>query len=127
MEFELRRLQASDLFAMVKLLNVIGFKELKNVINLDEIKEARKNITDENKETLYAEMGTKIITSLVPFVFEKLSIAENEIYTFVGGIANMKAKDVAKMDAIDFIDLLTEIFKKEEFKDFFKRASKLIK
>ena len=127
MEFELRRLQASDLFAMVKLLNVIGFKELKNVINLDEIKEARKNITDENKETLYAEMGTKIITSLVPFVFEKLSIAENEIYTFVGGIANMKAKDVAKMDAIDFIDLLMEIFKKEEFKDFFKRASKLIK
>ena len=127
MEFELRRLQASDLFAMVKLLNVIGFKELKNVINLDEIKEARKNITDENKETLYAEMGTKIITSLVPFVFVKLSIAENEIYTFVGGIANMKAKDVAKMDAIDFIDLLMEIFKKEEFKDFFKRASKLIK
>ena len=127
MEFELRRLQASDLFAMVRLLNVIGFKELKTVINLEEIKEARKNITDENKETLYVEMGTKIITSLVPFIFEKLSVAENEIYTFVGGIANMKVKDVSKMDAIDFIDLLTEIFKKEEFKDFFKRASKLIK
>ena len=127
MEFELRRLQASDLFAMVRLLNVIGFKELKTVINLEAIKEARKNITDENKETLYVEMGTKIITSLVPFIFEKLSVAENEIYTFVGGIANMKVKDVAKMDAIDFIDLLTEIFKKEEFKDFFKRASKLIK
>ena len=127
MEFELRRLQASDLFAIVKLLNVIGFKELKTVINLDEIKEARKNVTEENKESIYVEIGTKIITSLVPFIIEKLSVAENEIYNFVGGIADMKVKDVAKMDAIDFIDLLTEIFKKEEFKDFFKRASKLIK
>lgn len=124
---ELRRLQATDLFAMVRVLNAIGFKELKNAINFDEIKEARKNITDENKEAVYVEMGTNIIMSIIPFIIEKLAVAETEIYTFVGGIANMKVKDVAKMDAIKFIDLITAIFQKEEFKDFFKRASKLIK
>lgn len=124
---ELRRLQATDLFAMVRLLNAIGFKELKTAINFDEIKEARKNITDENKESVTVEIGTNIVMSLVPFIFEKLAVAETEIYTFVGGIAGIKTKDVAKMDAIEFIDLITEIFQKEEFKDFFKRASKLIK
>ena len=124
---ELRRLQATDLFAMVRLLNAIGFNELKTAINFDEIKEARKNVTDENKESVYVAMGTNIIMSLIPFIFEKLAVAETEIYSFVGGIANMKIKDVAKMDAIEFIDLITAIFQKEEFKDFFKRASKLIK
>ena len=124
---QLRRLQATDLFAMVRLLNAIGFKELKTAINFDEIKEAKKNVTDENKESVYVEMGTNIIMSLIPFMFEKLAVAETEIYSFVGGIAGMKVKDVAKMDAIEFIDLITEIFQKEEFKDFFKRASKLIK
>lgn len=124
---ELRRLQASDLFAMVRLLNVIGFKELKTVIDFDEIKETQKTITDENRESVWVDVGTKVITSIIPFIFEKLSVAESEIYSFVGSIAGMKVKDVAKMDAIEFIDLLTAIFQKEEFKDFFKRASKLIK
>ena len=124
---ELRKLQATDLFAMVRLLNAIGFNELKTVINFDEIKEARKNVTDENKEAVYVEMGTNLIMSIIPFIIEKLAVAETEIYAFVGGIANMKVKDVAKMDAIEFIDLITAIFQKEEFKDFFKRASKLIK
>lgn len=124
---ELRRLQATDLFAMVRLLNAIGFKELKDVINLDEINEARKNVTDENKEAVWVNIGTNIIMSIIPFIIEKLAVAENEIYSFVGGIAGMKVKDVAKMDAIEFIDLITEIFQKEEFKDFFKRASKLIR
>ena len=124
---ELRRLQATDLFAMVRVLNAIDIKELKNAINFDEIKEARKNITDENKEAVTVEIGTNVIMSIVPFIFEKLAVAETEIYTFVASIAGMKVKDVAKMDAIEFIDLITDIFQKEEFKDFFKRASKLIK
>ena len=124
---ELRRLQATDLFAMVRLLNAIDFKELKTAINFDEIKEARKNITDENKESVWVEMGTNLVMSLIPFIVEKLAVAETEIYSFVGGIAGMKIKDVAKMDAIEFIDLITAIFQKEEFKDFLKRASKLIK
>ena len=124
---ELRRLQATDLFAMVRVLNAIDIKELKNAINFDEIKEARKNITDENKEAVTVEIGTNVIMSIVPFIFEKLAVAETEIYTFVASIAGMKVKDVAKMDAIEFTDLLIAIFQKEEFKDFFKRASKLIK
>ena len=124
---ELRNLQASDIFAMVRLLNAIGFKELKDVINMDEIKEARKNVTDENRETMWVELGTNVIMSLIPFFIEKLAVAETEIYSFVGNIANMKVKDVAKMDAVEFIDLITAIFQKDEFKDFFKRASKLIR
>ena len=124
---ELRRLQAKDLFAMVRLLNAVGFNELKSVIDFDAIREARKNVTDENKESVYVEMGTTVIMSIIPFIIEKLAVAETEIYSFVGGIANMKVKDVAKMDAIEFIDLITEIFHEEEFKDFFRRASKLIK
>ena len=52
-------------------------------------------------------------------------------YIALGGVVTfknaVKTKDVAKMDINKFVDLLIEIIKKEEFKDFFKRASKLIK
>ena len=124
---ELRRLQATDLFSMVKILNGIGLKNFKDVIDTDKIKEMRKSINDDNAEQVVSDIGMNVVMSVLSVILENLPSVETDLYNFVGSVANMKAKDVAKMDAIEFIDLITAIFQKEEFKDFFKRASKLIK
>ena len=39
---ELRKLQSSDLFRMVRIINGIGFKTIKDSINVDEINKLRK-------------------------------------------------------------------------------------
>ena len=64
--------------------------------------------------------------SVLGILLENLPLIEQDLYNFVGSVAGIKAKDVAKMDINKFVDLLIEIINKEEFKDFFKRASKLI-
>ena len=124
---ELRRLQATDLFSMVKILNGIGLKNFKDVIDTDKIKEMRKSINDDNAEQVVSDIGMNVVMSVLSVILENLPSVETDLYNFIGSIANMKAKDVAKMDIGDFMDLLISIAKKEEFKDFFKRASKLIK
>ena len=124
---ELRRLQATDLFSMVKILNGIGLKNFKDVIDTDEIKEMRKSINDDNAEQVVSDIGMNVVMSVLSVILENLPSVETDLYNFVGSVANMKAKDVAKMDIGDFMDLLISIAQKEEFKDFFKRASKLIK
>ena len=124
---ELRRLQATDLFGMVKILNGIGLKNFKDVIDTDKIKEMRKSINDDNAEQVVSDIGMNVVMSVLSVILENLPSVETDLYNFIGSIANMKAKDVAKMDIGDFMDLLISIAKKEEFKDFFKRASKLIK
>lgn len=124
---ELRNLQASDLFGMVRILKGIGLSRIKSAIDFDKIKEARKNMTEENSAEITTQVGTEVILSVIEVIIENLPEVETEIYKFVGGVANMKPADVAKLDASDFVDLLLDIFKKEEFTDFFKRASKLIK
>ena len=124
---ELRRLQATDLFSMVKILNGIGLKNFKDVIDTDKIKEMRKSINDDNAEQVVSDIGMNVVMSVWSVILENLPSVETDLYNFVGSVANMKAKDVAKMDIGDFMDLLISIAKKEEFKDFFKRASKLIK
>ena len=124
---ELRRLQATDLFGMVKILNGIGLKNFKDAININEIKEMRKNITGENEVEVISDIGMNVVMSALTVILEHLPAVETDLYNFVGSIANMKAKDVAKMDVGEFMDLLISIAQKEEFKDFFKRASKLIK
>lgn len=124
---KLRNLQASDLFGMVRILKGIGLSKIKSAIDFDKIKEARKNMTEENSAEITTQVGTEVILSVIEVIIENLPEVETEIYKFVGGVANMKPADVAKLDASAFVDLLLDIFKKEEFTDFFKRASKLIK
>ena len=124
---ELRKLQASDIFSMVRIINGIGFKTIKDSINVDEINEIRKGMTDENSDVIASKVGTNVVMSILGTLIENLPKVENDVYNFAGNVAGMKAKDVAKMDIGEFMDLLTAIFTKEEFKDFFSRASKLIK
>ena len=124
---ELRKLQASDIFSMVRIINGIGFKTIKDSINVEEINEMRKGMTEENSDTVASQVGMNVVMSILGTVVENLPKIENDVYEFAGNVAGMKAKDVAKMDAGDFIELLISIFTKDEFKDFFSRASKLIK
>lgn len=131
MKYEMRSLQASDIFSVVKILNGIGLNNIKESINIEEINDIRKRITednsDDNSDKVYSQVGVKVVMSVATIILENLPKIENDLYTFVGSVIGVKAKDVAKMDMGEFMDLLIAIIQKEEFKDFFKRASKLIK
>ena len=124
---ELRKLQASDIFSMVRIINGIGFKTIKDSINVDEINEMRKGMTEENSDTVASQVGMNVVMSILGTLIENLPKVENDVYEFTGSVAGMKAKDVAKMEAGDFVELLISIFTKDGFKDFFSRASKVIK
>ena len=126
MNFELRELKATDLFGMVKILNGIGLSEIKEAININEIKNARKNVTDDNQTDIWSEIGVNVVMSVLGVVLNNIPRVEKELYSFIGGVANLKPTQVANLGIVDFTDLLIAIFKKEEFKDFFNRASKLI-
>lgn len=124
---ELRNLQASDIFTMVKILNGIGLTKIKSAIDFEKIKELRKNMTDKNADDIASQIGTDVILSVVSVMFENLPAIESDLYKFVGSLAGIKPTEVAKLDLNVFVDLIFDIFKKEEFVDFFKRASKLIR
>lgn len=127
MEYEMRKLQATDLFSVVKILNGIGLKNVREAINIDEINNVRKGMTKGNEDVITSQIGLNVVMSLATVILENLPKIENDLYNFIGSVIDMKPKDVAKMDMGDFMDVLITIIQKEEFKDFFKRASKLIK
>ena len=127
MKYEMRNLQASDIFSVVKILNGIGLNNVKEAINIEEINKIRQGMTEDNASAITSQVGVNVVMSVATVILENLPKVENDLYTFVGSVIGVKAKDVAKMDMGEFMDLLIAIIQKEEFKDFFKRASKLIK
>ena len=127
MEYTMRNLQATDIFSVVKILNGIGLKNVKEAIDFEEINKIRKGMTEENADVISSQVGLNVVMSLATVIIENLPKVENDLYNFIGSVIDVKAKDVAKMDMGDFMEVLVTIIQKEEFKDFFKRASKLIK
>lgn len=127
MKFELRKLQATDLFLMVKIINKVGIDNIKNAINFDEINKTKEQLNGENSDKLVSELGVNVVMSVLTVLFERLPMIESELYHFVGSVANMKDKEVARLEINDFMALLIAILKKDEFKDFFKQALALIK
>ena len=127
MEYEMRKLQATDIFSVVKILNGIGLKNIKESIDFEEINKIRKGMTEKNADVISSQVGLNIVMSVATVIVENLPKIENDLYSFIGSVIGIKTKDVAKMDMGEFMDVLISIIQKEEFKDFFKRASKLIK
>ena len=127
MEYEMRKLQATDIFSVVKILNGIGLKNIKEAIDFEEINKIRKGMTEDNADVITSQVGLNVVMSIATIVLENLPKIENVLYTFVGSVIGIKTKDVANMSMGDFMDVLITIIQKEEFKDFFKRASKLIR
>ena len=127
MEHNMRNLQATDIFSVVKILNGIGLKNIKESIDFEEINKIRKGMTEDNADAVTSQVGVNVVMSIATVILENLPNVESDLYNFIGSVIDMKAKDVAKMNMGEFMDLLITIIQKEEFKDFFKRASKLIK
>ena len=127
MEYEMRNLQATDIFSIVKILNGIGLKNIKEAINIEEINKIRQGMTEDNASAITSQVGVNVVMSIATVILENLPNVESDLYNFIGSVIDMKAKEVAKMDMGEFMDILVSIIQKEEFKDFFKRASKLIK
>ena len=127
MEHNMRNLQATDIFSVVKILNGIGLKNIKESIDFEEINKIRKGMTEDNADAVTSQVGVNVVMSIATVILENLPNVESDLYNFIGSVIGVKAKDVAKMDMGEFMDILVAIIQKEEFKDFFKRASKLIK
>ncbi len=135
MDFNLRELKSCDIFPMFKIMGKIGFKDLKDRLTPDKIKEMKNFMKqnegqedqEQNDEDMQTILGFNIIFEVLDIIMSNLPSCEQEIYSFVGSIAGMSVKQVKDLSIVDFTEIIIAILQKEEFKDFFKVVSKLFK
>lgn len=131
MEFELRTLKSDDLFPMFRILSKIGFKDLKEIITPDKIKDMKSMISqkdDEDENTDATTMlGVSVVMEVVSIIMKNLPFCKNEIYTFLSGLSGMTVKEIGNLDMVTFTEMIVAVVQKQEFKDFFKVVSKLFK
>ena len=122
-EYTLRGLKAADVFMMTKIINKIGIKEVKDCFNTPDVKKA---ITGAETEDA-AAVGMQVMLELATLVVSHLPDCENEIYQFLASLSGMKVEEIEELPMTTFFDMVLDVFRKEEFTDFFQRVVGLSK
>ena len=131
-KYEFRRLESKDVFLMTKIIGKLGINNFSGCLGNDSVKSAIKKMTNkenekENNEDAFTVIGITVSIELADIIFSNLDKCQNEIFQLLSQTSNLKFKDVEKMDAVTFLEMVVDFIKKEEFKDFFKVASKLFR
>ena len=147
--YELRKLCADDIFPMVNIISKIGIenmadcfdaKEMADIMNsvdstLDEADGKESSDEADGKESsdnamadvLTKQIGIKVIMKLVGLLLKNLGKIKRELYQFLAGLSGMTEKEIAALPLGTFAQMIVDVFKKEEFSDFFQVVSGLLK
>lgn len=121
---ELRDLQSKDVFPMFRIISKIGINEFMSCFETEEV---QNMISGTKDEASVEKIGLSVIVNMAGIIFAHISDAEKEIYTFLAGLSSMKEKEIAELDMVVFTEMIIDVLKKEQFKDFIKVVSKLFK
>lgn len=72
-------------------------------------------------------MGLGIITDIAAVVVCNFPRAEKEIQNFLASLTGMRVSEISELPLPEYGEMITEAVMKEEFRDFFRRVSRLFK
>ena len=123
-KYELRRLNASDIFMMSKILSSIGIKEFRKCFDSENIGELVKGTKTEDAA---AKVGAAVMFDIAGIVLDNLPSCEKYVYAFLANLSGLKADEIAALPMAEFAEMVVDVIKKEDFRDFMKVVSRLFK
>ena len=139
-KYEFRKLNSRDLFMIIKLVKKIGLDNFSKVLEKGNIKEIVDKFTGKetktttktskkakNKETEYLQVGLAIGLEAGQVVIERLDVCEDEIFEILSKTSNLEMKDLEEMPIDEFIEMIFDFVKLEDFQKLFQKAVSLLK
>ncbi len=137
--YTLKPLTGEHIVPVVSIVRKIGLKELKSCISEEAIKQvvslfkdkAEGTEKDENSgDDIFAAIGISILPTafdVAEVLFANIEKAEADIFRFLSSVSDLSVEEVKSLPILDVFEMIVDVVKKEEFKDFFSVVSKLFK
>lgn len=124
--YELRNLTADDIFPMFQIVSKIGIKEFKTCFDNPEVKGVVAKVTAGEEADLNT-VGMFVALDIASIVIGNLSKCKDDIYLLLSQLSDKDKKEIATLPLATFVNMVADVVKKEEFKDFFQVVAKLFK
>lgn len=126
--YTLRNLTADDVFPMFQIINKIGFKEFKNCFNSPDVQSAITNATSgKGGNEGLVSVGVAVGIDIAGVIIANVERCKPDLYNLLAGLSGMTVADVGKLPMVTFFEMIVDVIRKDEFKDFFGVVSKLLK
>jgi hypothetical protein len=127
--YTLRTLTADDMFPMFNIVSKIGIREIKNCFSpattramLDSLKG-----DDGDREEKINAVGVMIGMDVLSVIMERLPACRDDLYQLLSQLSGMDKKEIGALPMPTFAEMIIDVIRKEEFKDFFGVVSRLLK
>lgn len=118
---EIRPITSMDLFPMMRIISKIGVDKFKKAFESVSFKQ------DDSGNVDVEAVGFGVFVDIIGVIVDNLPNAENEIYDFLASVTGQGVKTLKNLPPADFLNLIVDVVKRPEFKDFFSVASKLVR
>lgn len=124
-KYTLRELQADDFFIITTILGKIGVGEFKNLFTPELINVAAAAVLD-GDQSLQETVGYNVFFDAAGIILNNMEPCKHDVYRFVSDLTGIPAEKVGKLPITTFFEIIMNIVKKEEFRDFFGAALRLL-
>ncbi len=131
--YTFRKLNSTDVFLMISIINKIGVAELKGLLDKDSISNLVKAFTSTEKEEekntadVITQVGISLAFDVATIVLKNLPRCETEIFEMLSNVSDLSVEEIKNLDMDVFFGMIIDFCKKDEFKDFLKVVSKFLK
>lgn len=118
-KWEFRALTAQDIFPIANLIGKIGIGSFVE-------KFADGGVAKAIEEGDADSVGMKVMVRGIETVLANLDSCEKDIYKILSSTSNLSEKEIKALSMGDFVEMIVDFIKKDDFADFFKQVSSLL-
>ena len=121
--YELRSLTSDDIFPMFQIISKIGIREFKFCFESPDVKAAiaKSEGTDLNS------VGLAVMLDIGGTVLANVPKAKDDIYLLLSQLSGLTKQEIGALPMATFAQMVIDVIRKDEFKDFFQVVSRLFK
>lgn len=121
--YELKSLTSDDIFPMFQIISKIGIREFKSCFESPDVKAAiaKSEGTDLNS------VGLAVMLDIGGIVLANVPKAKDDIYLLLSQLSGLTKQEIGALPMATFAQMVIDVIRKDEFKDFFQVVSRLFK
>ncbi|MGM9683332.1 MAG: hypothetical protein ACI3XQ_07015 [Eubacteriales bacterium] len=127
--YTLRNLTADDIFPMFKIISKIGIREFRACFDSPSVKSAMAQASKEKEsgEDAMNAIGLAVAFDVGGLIVDNLPKCRDDLYQLLSQLSGLQKQEIAELPLPTFAEMIIEVIRKDEFKDFFQVVSKLFK
>ncbi len=128
--YNFRKLNATDIAPMCKVLSKIGIKKFATCLQSESVVSiiSQKDENEDSDNTkINKAVGIQVMIEIADIILANIPYCEKDIFTLLSNVSGLTVDEIREFDLATFAEMVFDFVKKEEFKDFIKVVSKLFK